>query len=165
MLPILGAVGSDSALAGQALTLSMQLRMFSELHRISPLRATLAAMLAVLQRLKGLSQGAAPLLPSSITEGATSEDHCSTNEEERVGGLSPTHSSSTRSGSPAESPGSSSSDGHSHSSPAGSQASSEFAALNGNGVTLQRRKSRVSILVLRDFYPVLQCAVSNPPLS
>lgn len=128
----------------------MQLRAFSELHRISPLRATLAAMLAVLQRLKGLSQGAAPLLPSTAegaASGGASEDHRSSNEEECVGGSLPTHTSSSHSGSPAGSPGSSSSDGQSHSSPAGSEASSEFAALNGNGVQVQRRRSRVSILL------------------
>ncbi len=149
VLPILGAVSGGSPQTGQASTLSMQLRAFSELHRVCPLHATLAAMLAVLQRLKGLSQGAAPLLPSSTeraVSGGPSDDHVSSNEEEYIGGSSPTHTSSSRSGSPAESPGSSSSDVYSLTSPAGSAASSDSAAHNGNGVSLQRRRSRVSTM-------------------
>ncbi|EIE22672.1 hypothetical protein COCSUDRAFT_42321 [Coccomyxa subellipsoidea C-169] len=144
VLPILGALGSESRAPAQPSKLSMQLPAFSELHRVSPLRATLAAALAVLQRLNGLSGGSAPLLPGSFGEaaiGASPASHGGHHGDSR--GASPPRADSSRNSSPTESPSSSSSDAASQSSQATSHASSEFAAVNGNGAGLQRRKSRV----------------------
>ncbi len=156
VLPILGALGSESRAPAQPSKLSMQLPAFSELHRVSPLRATLAAALAVLQRLNGLSGGSAPLLPGSFGEAAIGASapasHGSHHGDSR--GETPPRADSSRNSSPAESPGSSSSDAASQSSRATSHASSEFAAVNGNGADLQRRKSRVSIVACLGLYEI-----------
>ena len=156
VLPILGALGSESRTPAQPSKLSMQLPAFSELHRVSPLRATLAAALAVLQRLNGLSEGSAPLLPGSFGEfaiGASAPaSHGGHHRDSR--GASPPRADSSRNSSPAESPSSSSSDAASQSSRATSHASSEFAAVNGNGADLQRRKSRVRIVACLGLYEI-----------
>lgn len=165
VLPILGAVGSESPSPAQPTKLSMQLPAFSELHRISPLRATLAAMLAVLQQRSGLSGGCAPLLPASTSgaaSGAAAEGTCSGQDDDSRGS-SPRTVSSSRNSSPAESPGSSSSNGTSQSSHAISHTSSDSAALNGNSADLHRRKSRVRVVSCK--LPSKQLCVYSPYTS
>lgn len=148
VLPILGAVGSESPATGQPSALSMQLRAFTELHRVSPLRAALAAMLAVLQRLNGISQGCAPLLPWKHDSAEPSQPmqllpqlpgSCSKGDRS---GASPPATPSSSGSSLADSPSSSGSDASRLG--AKSQAFSDFATHNGGGSN--RRKSRVSIL-------------------
>jgi hypothetical protein len=64
VLPILGSLGSGQAgpLPGRG-----RLALFEQMHCIVPLRACLAAAVAALQRVDGLSAGRAPLLPARCT--------------------------------------------------------------------------------------------------